>query len=538
MCRLAGDERAVRAARGEAAVRHGLALGLALAVFSAFPAFGDALTDCLASRARACLMDAVVAEVMARPDASDKINGLGEAAKLLNAAGDSAAALALVRRGEDIVAAIADVDARDDARVMLVQGYADAGAFAAGLESADRIQDLLRREFARSTVAIAAADAGDIAVVEAFLPEANLQLGDELRESLLEAYGETDQWERVIHVAGELVFWNPDVARWVAGELVARGYLDAALALRDRIDVIGLREFAVRGVIDGFIRRREYVIARHIAGQSQNPYHSDSALVDIATAMAIEGDTAGAERMLAEIREGETRGDGMVRLATVLAERGEVAKALAIAEMAVTNPPPARDPVTTARLPRLIYDAIARAQAAAGDGAGAVATARRINERADRNATLEAIAARRIDVGDRRTALAILDEFAAATEPVAAPTLREAVRDLGRMAETARAVALVQALRDPADRANTLLRAAMLATDDPEAYAALLDAAGAAIATIATERQRQGASALLAVLRARGRQAEAAGQLIATLSSGDRTKVLLSIAFPRQQPLP
>jgi hypothetical protein len=227
-----------------------------------------------------------------------------------------------------------------------------------------------------------------------------------------------------------------------------------------------------------------------------------------------------------------------VRLATVLAERGDTDRALAIGREAEINPPPARDPATTARLPRLIYDAIARAQAARGDAAGAVTTARRIAERADRNVTLAAIAGQRIDVGDRRSALVILDELAAVPEALAAPVMRDAVRGLARMAEPTRAIALAQGLRDPADRANTLLRAALLTADEPKPYMALLEASAQAIAAIATPRQRTTANAILAALRARGRQADASATLLATLGDSDRSKALLSIAFPRQQPLP
>jgi hypothetical protein len=118
-------------------------------------------------------------------------------------------------------------------------------------------------------------------------------------------------------------------------------------------------------------------------------------------------------------------------------------------------------------------------------------------------------------VGDRCSALVILDELAAVPEALAAPVMRDAVRGLARMAEPTRAIALAQGLRDPADRANTLLRAALLTADEPKPY-----------------------MALLAVLRARGRQADASATLLATLGDSDRSKALLSIAFPRQQPLP
>jgi predicted hotdog family 3-hydroxylacyl-ACP dehydratase len=106
------------------------------------------------------------------------------------------------------------------------------------------------------------------------------------------------------------------------------------------------------------------------------------------------------------------------------------------------------------------------------------------------------------------------------------------------MAEPTRAIALAQGLRDPADRANTLLRAALLTADEPKPYMALLEASAQAIAAIATPRQRTTANAILAVLRARGRQADASATLLATLGDSDRSKALLSIAFPRQQPLP
>lgn len=521
------------------ALRGGLAAAIVLLAGAALAdPLADFLADCIASRQRACLVETVIGEAMARTDAADQIGALSAVAKLLAASGDAAGALALLQRSEMVAEAIPEPFLRDDARVMLVQGYADAGAFQAGLKATERIEDPGQREFARSNVAIAAADAGDIATVELLLPEANLQLGDELRESLLDAFGEADEWPRVIEVARELVFWNPDIARWLMGELVARGYLEDALALRDRIDVIGLREFAVRGVIDGFIRRHEYLIARHIAGQSQNPYHSDSALVDIATAMAREGDIAGAEAIIAVIKDGETQGDGLVRLATELAARGDYAAALAVGRRAETDPPPARDAATTQRLPRLIYDAIARAQAAGGDASGALATARRISDRTERNVTLHAVAAQRIDVGDFGTAAAIFDEFLAGTAPVAAPVLRDAARDAGRMHDVGRATRLTQLLSDPADRANTLLRAAMQAADEAEPYAALLNAAAETIATIANPRQRQSANGNLAVLRARARQAPEAAGLLAGLGDADRSRALLSLAFPRLQPLP
>lgn len=227
-----------------------------------------------------------------------------------------------------------------------------------------------------------------------------------------------------------------------------------------------------------------------------------------------------------------------MRLATELAARGDYAAALAVGRRAETDPPPARDAATTQRLPRLIYDAIARAQAAGGDASGALATARRISDRTERNVTLHAVAAQRIDVGDFGTAAAIFDEFLAGTAPVAAPVLRDAARDAGRMHDVGRATRLTQLLSDPADRANTLLRAAMQAADEAEPYAALLNAAAETIATIANPRQRQSANGNLAVLRARARQAPEAAGLLAGLGDADRSRALLSLAFPRLQPLP
>lgn len=500
----------------------------------------DALAACLVKRQRACLVDAAVAEALARTDPSDQINGLGAVARLVAMAGDRGSALNILYRGEDIIALIADPDVRDDARVFLVQGFADIEAFSIALLDADRIEDEARRVFARSMVAIAAADAGNIVMVERLLPEANEQLGDELRETLLELLAEDRQWDRVVAIASDLVFWNPDIARTVPGQLVAIGRFEDAVHLYERITTPGLRDFAARGFVDGLLARRDFATARQMAlGIAiRNPYQSDSALVDLVEALARDGQVSEAEALIAQIGDGETRGDGMVTLARVLAERGEFAAAMAIGIKAETDPPPARNALTTQRLPRLIYDTIARAQVEHGDFAGAVATAKRMNDVRDRSVTLEAIARRRLDVGDQANVLLALNEILNDPRVLEPTVVRDIVRDLVRMYELPRALEVVERLPQPGDRAQTLARAAPQVVDDPETYRAILQAAGVATMAISAEQQRRGMITQLAVLWARGRQFDVAANLLATVNDAERSRALLAIAFPLQQPVP
>ena len=522
-------------------LRRALVAAALLVIAMAQAAADGNLAACLALRERACVVEAAAAGALAQLGALDRIAGLAAIARLLALDDEQNDARDLLAWADVIAAAVGDPDMQDDAWVLLAAGHAEAGDFAGALAIATQVRDEGRRAFARSNVAIAAAEAGEIALVLELLPEANDQLGDALKEELAETFADAGDWTRLFEIAQTLVFWNPDMARWIPGEFVAHDRFVDAIRLFELIPPSPvLKDFGARGFVDGWVARGDLATARQMALAIRTLFHSDSALVDVAKAYARRGDDATAEAVIAQISDGETRGDALVAFAAATAERGNVAGALGIAQRAATDPPPSRSPNTAKRLPRLIYDEIARAQARAGDVGGAVVTALRIDDRGDREMTLVAIAKQRIDSGDRAGGLVALEEFlrTASLQPVNLAVVRDAVRELARAGDAARAAVLAQALPQPGDRALTLARAAVASADRPEAFAALVHAVSTAVEKIDAPNQRVSANAALAVLRARVGDSAAAAAMIDGFDADTRAKALLAIAFPAHQPLP
>ena len=293
-----------------------------------------------------------------------------------------------------------------------------------------------------------------------------------------------------------------------------------------------------RSLVDGFLAVHNFGTARQVALTIANrsAYHSDAALADIAEAAAQSGDRALADNVIAAIGDGETKGDALVKLAGVLAAQGDIAGANKIADDAKSNPPPMRSPAAVQRLPRLVYATMARAQADKGDVAGAIGTARRIDDAAERETALAQMATHRLDAGDKAGAQLALDALLA-TEPTNPTVVRNAVMDLGRAGQAQRAIALANTLPQPADQMQTLVRAAEATTAYRADTVLLLDAAAQRLEAIPPNR-REAALARIAALGARAGEAKAAAAVLRNLGDERRTDALLAVAFPEFAELP
>ena len=499
----------------------------------------DTLETCLVQADRKCIVELVLAGALAKPDPLDRIAALVTLANLLALDDDTNAGLELLGFADATMVQLPEPEMQDEARFLIAEGRARAGDFAGALAVTEQIEEPGRRAFALSTIAVTAGEAGALAFLEPLLPTLNDQLADEVKEDLAEHFAAAGEWDRLIELCKTLVFWTPDLARWVLADVAAVRGLDDALRLYELVP-LPLKDFGARGLVDGFVRLGNLAIAQQLALAVRGPYHSDSALAEVAEAAARAGDMAFANAIIVGILDGETKGDALVKLAGVLAEKGDSAGAFAIAQQVVTAPPPTRTPAAAQRLPQLVYAAIAQALADRGDVAGALAAIARISDRGEHDAALGAMVARRLDRGDAPGALLALDQLLGGpslTPPASLNLLRDSVRDLARVQQTARAIALAQALPEGADRTLTLSRAAAAVINRPEAARQLVDAAAQGLGAIAPNR-REAAAARIAVLRARARESVTAAALLRDLGEDKRTEALLAIAFPEFQPLP
>lgn len=521
---------------------HGRALiaaSVALIAFTALPVAADALDDCLAQRRpQNCIVELTLAEALAKADPMDRVAGLTKLASVLAAAGEYSQPVRMLELADKALGEIADADVIEEARFALVEARAKVGDFDGAFAELDRIEDPARRQFALSTIAVTAGELAELDVLERLLPTLEDQLADEVKEDIAEYFHQQKNWDRLIEITSTLVFWTPDLARWVLADLVSVNRFPDALHLYELVP-IALKDFGARGLVDGFLQVRNFGTARQIALTIANrsQYHSDAALADIAEAAASAGDRALADSIIAAIVDGETKGDALVKLASALAERGETDAALAVAQAAAANPPPMRSPVAMQRLPRLVYASIAQAQARRGNVADALATIRKIDERTERDAALEQIANTRAGARDYAGALLALNELTAASAPTNPTVLRDTVRDFALAGEPARAVALAQALPDVTDRVATLTRAAEAVTGRPEVAHAILDAAAQGVEAIPALR-REVPVARIAVMRGRAGDGAGAAAGLRGVREGRRTDALLAIAFPRSAPLP
>lgn len=512
---------------------------VALAAFAAPPAAADALDDCLAQRRpQACIVDLTLAEALAKTDPMDRVAGLTKLAGVLAAAGEYSQPLQVLELAGKAMGEITDADLIEEARFALVEARAKVGDFDGAFAELERIEDPARRQFALSTIAVTAGEAADLDVLQRLLPTLEDQLADEVKEDIAEYFHQQKNWDRLIEVTGTLVFWTPDLARWVLADLVSVNRFPDALHLYELVP-LPLKDFGARGLVDGFLQVRNFGTARQVALTIANrsQYHSDAALADIVEAAAAAGDRALADSLIAAIVDGETKGDALVKLASALAERGETDAALAVAQAATTNPPPMRTPAAMQRLPRLVYAAIAHAQARRGKVADALATLQKIDERTERDAALEQIANTRAGARDYAGALLALNELTANAPPTNPTVLRDTVRDFALAGEPARAVALAQALPDPTDRVATLIRAAEAVTARPDVARPILDAAARGVDAIPAAR-REVPVARIAVLRGRAGDGASAAAALRGVREDRRTDALLAIAFPRSAPLP
>ena len=510
-----------------------------LAVAVPWSAQALTLAECLALRETECIEEIAAATALGKDDPMQRIAALVDVAKVLAEGDDEDDALELLGFAEATLGTLAEPDARDEALALLAEGFAAAGDFGRALAIVDTMQDEIRRDFARSEVASKASDAEQYALVEKLLPILNDQLGDELKEDMATAFVAAGDWDHAHAILMTMTYWNPEVARWAMGEFVARDRFTDAIHQFETITAPGLREFASRGFVDGLIRTGDLVTAQQMAMAIRTTFQADGALVDVVQAYAQRGDEAHARAAIAEIDDGETQGDGLIALAAGLAGRGDLATALAIAAKTQTDPPPTRSVATAKRLPRLVFAAIALAQARGGNVVGALTTTQRIDDKTDREAALVAIADQQLGVKDTAGARLGLDELArtVAQNPIAPAVLRDAVRLFAQIGDARRAVALAQSLPVPTDRAATLMKAA-LAMDQPAAFAEIVDAVAAALDRAEPRDRRPNTMAALAVLEVRAGKTAHAASILEPLDEDLRTRALLAIAFPAAQPLP
>lgn len=514
-----------------------LAASAALVAFAATSAWADDLEDCLAKHQRDCIVEIVLATARAKPDPIDRITALAQLAVLMAQDDDADEGVEYMELADIAARDIAEPLLKEEADFALAEGHAKVGDFDAALAAVDRIEDPARKQFAVSTIAVTAGEFAALDVLQRLLPTLEDQLADEVKEDIAEYFHEQKDWDRLIEVTSTLVFWTPDLARWVLADLVSVNRFPDALHLYELIP-IALKDFGGRGLVDGFIQVRNFDLARQIALAIANrsQYHSDAALADVAEAAANAGNRALADSIIASIFDGETKGDALVKLAGVLASKGDIAGANKIADEAKANPPPMRSPAAVQRLPRLVYAAIAHAQAVKGDVAGAIASTRQIDDAAEREVALAEVAKRRLDARDNTGALIALDALTS-SPPANLNTLREAVSDLARAGQAPRAVALAAALPQPADQLQTLARAAAAVTERRTDAVLLLDAAAQRLEALPANR-REATVARLAAIRAMAGDVPAAAAAMRSLSEDRRTEALLAVAFPEIAPLP
>ena len=203
-----------------------LAASAALVLASTNAAVADELEDCLALRQRDCIVDMVLASARAQPDPMDRIAALSRLATLMAQDDDADEGLEYMELADLAARDINEPFQREEADFALAEGHAKVGDFDGAFAAVDRIEDPARKAFAISTIAVTAGELAELEVLQRLLPTLEDQLADEVKEDIAEYFHEQKDWDHLIEVCSTLVFWTPDLARWVLADLVSVNRLD------------------------------------------------------------------------------------------------------------------------------------------------------------------------------------------------------------------------------------------------------------------------------------------------------------------------
>ncbi len=389
--------------------------------------------ECFAAPTADCLFTAAVRETE-KIDLPLRVDVLCDIASAQAEAGDKAGARATVSKALQTAQKIDDAHLHTAALSNIAAMQAEAEDIAGALQTAGKIDDAYNRPRALSTIAAAQAEAGDIAgalqtagkIDDAYnrpwalstIAAAQAETGDKAgaRATLAEAL----QTARKIGKAYNRAWALSTIAAAQAetgDKAGARVTLAEALQTAGKIGKAYNRPRALSTIAAAQAEAGDIAGALQTAGKIDNASDRAWALSAIATAQAEAGDKAGASATAAEALQIAEKIGGLIAPSRALSaiaaaqavagDKAVVRAIVAIAENIAENiaAAPVIAPFHTAT-----FIDIAAMQAEAGDIAGALQTAGKIDNAGGRAQALSAIAAAQAEAGDKAGARATLAE--------------------------------------------------------------------------------------------------------------------------------